>query len=766
MFLSVARLRLLAAAFSFLPLVCAHQNTIFTSSVSYCAPPENLLVEQFDIAYFPANNSLVFNVTAASVQADVNVTANLFLNVYGLHPVNITIDICSLFNGALCPLPLYNFSGSETLMLPSSINIASRLPGIAYKIPDLEAFAQLTLTEVKTGELKACVQSTLSNGWSTHQPGVAWGIGGLAFLALFSAAWQSFIPESLAPYRLLDLLGLYQLIASSGFLDLNYPVVYRAFTINFSWAMGLFSQSPTSSMQRSITNMRHLTGGNLADSAAGGSIALVNRKLSPYNTPVGGGKAFAVPSTLLAAAQALPKANLAVLGRRDLVAAGNISHFAVLSDVQTVTQASSNVLEAGVPIYVNFIGIATANAFMTAFFSALILAAITVAILGMIYGVVVLASREERITSQWLMDLKARYPVFARTWALRIALICYFPLVTFTFYQWSLKDSWLSVLISVITFLAILGSVGYAALRVQVYGRRGSPYLLSTDLPDLDPLYGQFRTSRYFFFALPLAVAFLRSLLIAAAKTHGNVQIIFIVVIEVFFLLSLILLKPGKTRRADVFSVFIGVMRLLCAGLLIAFIESINLAPIPRVVIGIIVAVLYSVTVIVAFLNTLWNLGIQHVWTRRPFSSLRSRRSEELSLEKSVESKDKDENVVDVFAVDVESRPRNPTPTHNQLLDTSVRQTYPTFTPTTTAAEPSSAHSTDTTVSYGHQIPSRWRRSMLLHSRSSSNADSTYTRVTPLTSGSSPVDETRPPSPSRPGHSRQSTIQEERVIHL
>jgi len=136
--------------------------------------------------------------------------------------------------------------------------------------------------------VKACIQSTLSNGWSTHQPGIAWGIGGLAFVALFSTAWQSFLSGSVAPFRLLDLLGLYQTIASLGFFDLNYPVIYWAFTLNFSWAMGLFSQSPTSSMQNSITNMHHLTGGNLAGSAADGSVALVNHKLSPwggYNAP-------------------------------------------------------------------------------------------------------------------------------------------------------------------------------------------------------------------------------------------------------------------------------------------------------------------------------------------------------------------------------------------------------------------------------------------------------------------------------------------------
>jgi Transient receptor potential (TRP) ion channel/ML-like domain len=337
-------------------------------------------------------------------QANVNVSANLFLNVYGMHPVNITLNICEFFNGDLCPLPLYVFNGSETLTLPSSIKVSSELPRIAYKIPDLEAFAQLTLTEVGTGQLKACIQSTLSNGWSTHQPGVSWGIGGLAFIALFSAAWQSFLPDSIAPFRLIDLLGLYQTIASSGFFDLNYPVIYRAFTLNFSWAMGLFSQSPTSSIQSSITNMRHLTGGNLAGSTAGGSVALVNRKLSPYSG------AYAVIG-----AQAPPLIDLSVSTRGGLTSRGG--PIPVARDVQTVTAQSSNVLDAGVPIYANTIGIATANAFMTAFFSALILLAVALALMIIIYVVIALSSRNR---SHWI---KTRFPIVARSWLLRI--VCF-----------------------------------------------------------------------------------------------------------------------------------------------------------------------------------------------------------------------------------------------------------------------------------------------------------------------------------------------------
>src|SRR6266478_3722045 len=98
---------------------------------------------------------------------------------------------------------MYNFTGADTISLPKSLGIAGRIPSIAFKIPDLEGFAQLTLTEVRTGSIKACVQATLSNGWSTHQPAVEWLTGAFAIGALLLAVWLSFSPEALVPFLFL-----------------------------------------------------------------------------------------------------------------------------------------------------------------------------------------------------------------------------------------------------------------------------------------------------------------------------------------------------------------------------------------------------------------------------------------------------------------------------------------------------------------------------------------------------------------------------------
>lgn len=131
-----------------------------TSSVTYCSPPETLLIQQFDIAYFAKNQSIWFNISAASVvrgsllskalphfplkDPNVNVTANVMLNVYGMHPVNFTIDLCSLFSGALCPLPMYNFTGSDSIPIPSSLGVSDKIPSIAFQIPDLEAYGRFS----------------------------------------------------------------------------------------------------------------------------------------------------------------------------------------------------------------------------------------------------------------------------------------------------------------------------------------------------------------------------------------------------------------------------------------------------------------------------------------------------------------------------------------------------------------------------------------------------------------------------------------------
>jgi hypothetical protein len=389
-------------------LICLRSSPpTVTSSVTYCEPPESLLVQRFDVAYFASNNSVNFNISAASVVSDavpcadpprsplcqvknLNVSANLLVNVYGMHPVNVTLDLCSILDGLLCPLPTYNFTGATSIPLPSTVDVASNVPGIAYKIPDLEAFAQLTLIETSTNDVVACVQATLANGWSTHQTAVEWATGAIALVTLVPSILQSLLPESIIAFRLVDLMFLFQSIATTALLSLNYPLVYRSYATNFAWAMGLY---PSHSIQAAVNNLRRATGGHVNNGDTGDSVGFVNRKLSPFND---NSSAFALSTAL---------SNISTLAKRA---------------VATVTAGSSNVLQAGVPVYVNARHIATANAFDSIFITALIVIAITLGCLGFGYLAMRFIARSRRTGSSAAAQVQDRYPSIIKSWTLRV----------------------------------------------------------------------------------------------------------------------------------------------------------------------------------------------------------------------------------------------------------------------------------------------------------------------------------------------------------
>lgn len=620
---------------------------------------------------------------------DVNVTANVFINVYGMRPFNLTIDLCDLLHGALCPLPTYNFTGADSITLPSSIDVPSHVPGIAYKIPDLEAYAQLTLTEVGTGKVRACIQSTLSNGLSAHQKGVEWSTGGMALLALASAVWWSYVqPDSFAPARFLDLFYLFQTIAASGLLALNYSSVYRAYALNFAWSLGLFTMSPSSSIQKSINHMRSLTGGDVAAGSNSAAISFVNRKLSPYNS-----NNFVIPKNLLSRLPGLPTADVSSFFTTSADATRDVlDHTNVLvgGDVATVTQQSSNVLEAGIPIFVNIPGIATENAFMTVFFMALIVLAITLTILGLGYlGLLVLARISKSLERQQkLQKARAGYPAFARAWGLRAVLICVIPVFIFAFYQWTLKDSWLSVLLSVILLLAVLACVVIPVLYLFLpslfsrFSRGGDPSQSTTLLPFTASL----RYQRYYYVVAILLAILVKTLVIAFGQSHGKTQAIVLLIAECLLLCVILVLRPHRTRGADVLATFLAIIRVVCTGPLIAFSESLNLQAIPRVVVGIVIAVIYSIAVVIMLLNILVNLGLWRLVRRiLPWKggNVPTDATALSSNAQSLEDGKPSDRQLEKLSLSASSsaiyypRPANPSPSHTPISPSA-------FTPTTT----------------------------------------------------------------------------------
>lgn len=178
-------------------------------------------------------------------------------------------------------------------------------------------------------------------------------------------------------------------------------------------------------------------------------------------------------------------------------------------------------------------------------------------------------------------------------------------------YQWTLQDSWLSILFSVILLIAVTGHLLYCGIIVLRTAARQTSYVLYTQAHYLwtyAPLFALYRTGRYYTHFILLAAGLLKAIFTAFAHANGEVQVIFILLIELAVLAMFIALRPHATRSGDALAIYLSTTRVICTGLLVAFVEQVGLSAIPRVIIGIVVAVLISAAVIVMFVNILINL--------------------------------------------------------------------------------------------------------------------------------------------------------------
>lgn len=596
-------------------------SSLYTESVTYCSDAKAVLVNQFDIEYFVANQSVVFALSAASVEDNLNISANIFVNAYGMDLLNLTINLCDYLEGILCPLPTINFTGYGTYPLPSEYT--SKIPSIAYSVPDLEAYAQIQLVSVDTGEVAACLQATLSNGWSTRTIAVAWASAALFLAALLVALVHSTLKASPSPavYRWHDVLHLFQVAAATGLLNLNYPSVYANFTLNFSWALGLFHND---NIRQAVNHLRGLTGGKLSDTAYPG-VDYVNRKLSPYNEairlinfnavlPSGTTtrdmfKSFFAQTTY----EPMTSSSSSDLARR------------ASAEIPTVSSTNANsIVQAGIPTFLNALGIPTADGFDFIFLIYLMAIAVTLGFLALFFLTVFLLDlfrREERRGTGWVGRNRRGFMSFATGNFLRLCLVFLFPILIFSFYQWTVgrNDSWLSILLSVLCILWTTVPLIIAFVWTVIRGKQreyGEPYDISPLFSrfrlyhSVGMIYRQFKQKRHFWWFAPLALAYVaQAAFVGFAQHSAWAQVIGLLVIEFIVFVSYIVWRPHKDVKGDLLEIFLSFCRLAAFGLLIAFIPSVGVKAIIRTIIGFVIIVLFGIPTILLFFGLLFNLG-------------------------------------------------------------------------------------------------------------------------------------------------------------
>ncbi|KAL7942144.1 hypothetical protein V8C42DRAFT_159323 [Trichoderma barbatum] len=572
-----APLALLALTASLLSPADA-EKMLLSNSLNLCQQDSTLQASLFNVVFTPGNNSASINMVATSL-VEGKVSFDVEASAYGYTFLRQTLDPCDIVGlRGLCPMT----SGPIAIgwNLPIDPSTASRIPGIAYGVPDLDATVKVRVNLTGTGESIACVEADVSNGKTINHAGVKWTLAVIAGLALVSSAIINGLGHSNTAAHVaansLSLFGYFQGQAMLGLTGIRLPPIVQSWTQDFQWSMGIIR---VGFMQTMLTWYQRATGGT--PSTIFSSISTVSVQLEKRSLQVAEVGRSVMKRGLSMAPKAAVKA-AAQLAKRGNVMTGSGSY--VVFGIQRVAFKA---------------GIESTNLFMTGlvffwFFALLIAGAIAA-----FKGFLELLAKRGIMKGDRFLEFRNGWVTVLKGVLFRVCLIGFPQLSILCLWEFTQRDSAAEVALAVVFFFGPLFTLVWGASKVIRIARRSismhrnPAYILFSDPQALNKwgfLYVQFRASAYYFILPILFYTLIKSMFIALGQFSGITQAISLIIIEVGFLIAASVLRPWMDKTTNSLNIAIGVVNFLNAIFLFIFT---NVFDVPLLVIGVVGVVLF-----------------------------------------------------------------------------------------------------------------------------------------------------------------------------
>lgn len=461
-------------------------------------------------------------------------------------------------------VPAGDFAAQGAIDVPD--DIASQIPGIAFKMPDLDGHAKMVLKAADGGDSVACVESQLSNGKSANVKGVAWVSAGIAGAALafggVSALGAAGHPgASTASPGFGDVMGWFNSMAVNGMLSVNYPPVYTSFTKNFAWSTGLVTWP---GLQQSIDNFRAATGGNLTNESY---------------------------SSLLSAASG-PSSNST---KRSLNLVTRASRLVARSGDIDLTSTS------GLEKFGKEIMVPDANMFMNVLLIfAIVVAAVVVGIL-LLKVILEVWALYGKFPKKLVNFRKDYWGLMART-ITNMILVLYSIWVLYCIYQLRNGDSWAAKLLAGVTLALFTAILVFFAWRIITMARKykkaegdtASLYDNKDTWRKYSLFYDNYKKDFWWLFVPIIIYALAKGCIIAGAQGHGLAQSAGQLVVEGLLLTLLLWNRPYATKASMGINLTIQIVRVLSVACVLVFVEELGLSQTTKTVTGIVLIVVQS----------------------------------------------------------------------------------------------------------------------------------------------------------------------------
>lgn len=592
----------------------AAEDILTTSGFKNCNTTSDISVDKVDISYNAAAKIVTYDLAGTSNKIQ-NVTAKLQVTAYGQDIYSQSFQPCDpeSYVQQLCPVPAGRFAGHGTQPIPDSV--AALIPSIAFQVPDIAAFASITLTNLDTGVEAGCVQSQVSNGKTASVPAVSYIAAGIAGAALVisgvSAAGAGLASAGASAAGggtgttspgFTEVMSVFQSFASYGMLSVNLPPVYRSFTKNFGFSMGII---PWSSMQIAIDDFRGSTGGNLT----GDSFKLLQNETLVF--PDGTTGQPQAPAFKRAVHEFIALAARQLETEVNGTAGANAG-----SEVQQETQKIETAV-SGIEAYVKQLSVPSANTFMTVLLiTALVIATI---IFSMLLVKVILEAWS--IWGKFPESLKGfrehYWGSIARSITSLIMLL-YSVWVLYSVYQFTHGDSWAAMTLAGVTLALFTGILLFFTFKIWYVTRK-----LKESEGDASGLYENkeiwvkyslfyeaYKKSYWWAFVPVILYMLSKGIVTASLDGAGMPQTIGLTIVETLMLGVLLWNRPYERRSSNMVNIAIQVVRVLSILCILVFVEQFGISQSTQTVVGVVLIVMQSTLAGALAILLVWNAFI------------------------------------------------------------------------------------------------------------------------------------------------------------
>ncbi|KAF2877868.1 hypothetical protein BDV95DRAFT_478502 [Massariosphaeria phaeospora] len=556
----------------------AATDVLKTNGYSSCQDNADIKVNKLNLEFDRSIKKIKFDVSGSS-EREQKVMATLVVMAYGKEVYKNEFNPCDGPTNMpqLCPVPVGNFSASGQQDIPAEY--ISKIPSIAFSIPDLDSQATMQLKAVDGGRQLACIQSSVENGNTLTVPGVSYvaaGIAGAALMvsglsALASAGHAGSAPAS---PTFPEVITWFQSMALNGMMSVKYPGVYTSFSKNFAFSTGLVQWE---GMQRSIDSFRNKTGGNLTAN----SVEFL-KKVTLISTDDKGNAKRSLDTVLL--------------WTRDVSV--NVNGTEGKSEEETKIQ----VAVTGVKRYAEELTIPNGNTFMTILLIfAIVIAAVTVGIL--LFKVILetwalFGSFPKRLTS----FRKQYWWTLAKT-ITNLILLLYGIWVLYCVYQFKNGDSWAAKTLAGVTLGAFTAILVFFTWKIwsiahnykKMEGDTSALYDNKEVWRKYSIFYDNYKKNYWWIFVPAIVYMFAKGCVIAGADGHGLVQTAGQLIVEAVLLALLVWARPFTLKSGNWINIVIQVVRVLSAVCILVFVEELGVAQTTKTVTGMVLVVMQAV---------------------------------------------------------------------------------------------------------------------------------------------------------------------------